>query len=271
MHLELSNLSTAPLETKEFGLERQPEYFCYLWWPFAMEERIGAPEVVPEKKEEDGILPSSSTENAGNCNRWNWKIVWLFPLVLSVLYPYISLQDAGITNNNYHDSSDRQNRQLLEHGLRGGNDELQEAPMLTNRSSTHSDHANATTILVSNITVPLYAHSGTHHVYLYIGSPPQRQTLIVDTGSRAMAFPCKTSESSSNGDCCGVHASDYFNSSQSTTHIVSSCGSCLLKGISECDPQQLGSKTPSNEIACTFSQKYTEGSSWKATEVEDIV
>ena len=153
-----------------------------------MEERIGAPEVVPEKKEEDGILPSSSTENAGNCNRWNWKIVWLFPLVLSVLYPYISLQDAGITNNNYHDSSDRQNRQLLEHGLRGGNDELQEAPMLTNRSSTHSDHANATTILVSNITVPLYAHSGTHHVYLYIGSPPQRQTLIVDTGSRAMAW-----------------------------------------------------------------------------------
>ncbi|GAX11386.1 hypothetical protein FisN_22Lh058 [Fistulifera solaris] len=37
---------------------------------------------------------------------------------------------------------------------------------------------------------PLYQGIGTHYVDLWIGCPPQRQTVIVDTGSADTAFPC---------------------------------------------------------------------------------
>lgn len=113
-----------------------------------------------------------------------------------------------------------------------------------------------TDLLAANLTVPLHAHSGTHHVHLYIGSPPQRQTLIVDTGSRVMAFPCKPCRS------CGKHASPYFDPSRSTTQRASKCGNCILEGISTCS--LFGEQ-------CEISQKYTEGSSWSANEVEDMV
>jgi Xylanase inhibitor N-terminal len=102
----------------------------------------------------------------------------------------------------------------------------------------------------------LHAHSGTHHVHIYVGSPPQRQTLIVDTGSRVMAFPCKPCKS------CGKHASPYFDPLRSTTHRASNCGKCLLEGIATCS--LYGEH-------CEISQKYTEGSSWLAAEVEDMV
>lgn len=37
---------------------------------------------------------------------------------------------------------------------------------------------------------PLYPGYGTHFVYLYVGTPPQRQSVIIDTGSHFTAFPC---------------------------------------------------------------------------------
>lgn len=135
--------------------------------------------------------------------------------------------------------------------------------LLTLRGVTYASESNGsnspvetTDSLATNFTVPLHAHSGTHHVHVYIGSPPQRQTLIVDTGSRVMAFPCKPCRS------CGNHASPYFDPSRSTTQRVSKCGNCRLDGISTCS--LFGDQ-------CQIHQKYTEGSSWSANEVEDIV
>ncbi len=137
-------------------------------------------------------------------------------------------------------------RQLL--GLRG-------LPVASDTDAGNS-MIDASHSLAANFTVPLHAHSGTHHVHVYIGSPPQRQTLIVDTGSRVMAFPCKQCRS------CGHHASPYFDPTRSTTHRVSTCGKCLLEGISTCS--FFGDQ-------CEINQKYTEGSSWFANEVEDMV
>ena len=121
-----------------------------------------------------------------------------------------------------------------------------------------SDKASSLALLPThaNLTVPLHAHSGSHHVHVYIGSPPQRQTLIVDTGSRLMAFPCKSCKS------CGVHTSPYFDPKLSTTQRSPKCGNCKLEGISSCS---LFSD------ACSIGQRYTEGSSWKALELEDFV
>jgi Xylanase inhibitor N-terminal len=108
----------------------------------------------------------------------------------------------------------------------------------------------------ASLTVPLHASAGTHHVHVYVGSPPQRQTLIVDTGSRLMAFPCEPCHN------CGRHVSPYFHPGLSTTDRSPSCGSCLLKGVSKCSDFL---------DRCIISQKYTEGSSWTAYETEDLV
>jgi hypothetical protein len=37
---------------------------------------------------------------------------------------------------------------------------------------------------------PLFQGMGTHYSYIYVGSPPQRVSVIVDTGSHHTAFPC---------------------------------------------------------------------------------
>ncbi|KAL7463979.1 hypothetical protein ACHAXS_004329 [Conticribra weissflogii] len=76
----------------------------------------------------------------------------------------------------------------------------------------------------TSFVYPLHAKSGTHHAYLYIGTPPQRQTVIVDTGSRLTAFPCAP-------HCpnCGSHASAMFRLEDSSTHEIVPCGECVLK------------------------------------------
>eukprot|EP00521_Asterionellopsis_glacialis_P016551 CAMPEP_0195289986 /NCGR_PEP_ID=MMETSP0707-20130614/6032_1 /TAXON_ID=33640 /ORGANISM="Asterionellopsis glacialis, Strain CCMP134" /LENGTH=527 /DNA_ID=CAMNT_0040350051 /DNA_START=229 /DNA_END=1815 /DNA_ORIENTATION=+ len=108
----------------------------------------------------------------------------------------------------------------------------------------------------ATLTVPLHATTGTHHVHVYIGSPPQRQTLIVDTGSRLMAFPCRPCNN------CGKHASDYYDPIRSTTDVLPKCGNCYLAELSMCS---------NNDQKCHVTQRYTEGSSWSAYELEDLV
>lgn len=71
-----------------------------------------------------------------------------------------------------------------------------------------------------------------------------------------MAFPCRPCRN------CGRHVSPYYDPSVSTTDRTPTCGVCLLEGVSSCS-------TVSDR--CVISQKYTEGSSWNAYEVEDLV
>lgn len=136
-----------------------------------------------------------------------------------------------------------ESRQLL--GLRGG------TPTKAKERSGALHQPPA-----ANVTLPIHAEKGSHHAEIYIGSPPQRQTVILDTGSRIVAFPCKPCKR------CGQHVNPYFDTSRSTTHRVSKCGSCLMQGISTCS--LYGNR-------CTMEQHYTEGSGWSGDEVEDIV
>jgi len=94
--------------------------------------------------------------------------------------------------------------------------------------------------ILSELT-PLFPGYGTHFAYVFVGTPPQRQSVIIDTGSHYTAFPCTGCPQ------CGEHTDAYWDWKKSST--VS-----LIK----CD------KKP-----CEMEASYAEGSSWRAFKVMD--
>ncbi|KAF0696095.1 Aste57867_13133 [Aphanomyces stellatus] len=103
--------------------------------------------------------------------------------------------------------------------------------------------------------VPLHLGMGTHYTWVYAGTPPQRASVIVDTGSHLMAFPC-------NGcDKCGTHTDAPFDATKSSTLKYPSCSNPLPFSCHSCTQND----------QCAISQSYTEGSSWEAVVVEDTV
>ena len=102
----------------------------------------------------------------------------------------------------------------------------------------------------------LYQGYGTHYIDLWVGTPPQRQTLIVDTGSGVTAFPC-----SGCSDCGqGHHVDDYFMEADSSTFQKTPCGECTR---GHCN------SNGSPEEICSIGMSYQEGSSWSAFESKD--
>jgi hypothetical protein len=106
----------------------------------------------------------------------------------------------------------------------------------------------------------LYQGYGTHYIDLWCGSPPQRQTVIVDTGSGITAFPC--------GDCknCGVpdyHTDKLFVETDSSSFSRSTCET----GGNSCTSQRAKCK---QDGTCTISMSYAEGSRWDAYESTDL-
>mmetsp|Transcript_7890 Transcript_7890/g.12169 ORF Transcript_7890/g.12169 Transcript_7890/m.12169 type:complete len:614 (+) Transcript_7890:23-1864(+) len=102
----------------------------------------------------------------------------------------------------------------------------------------------------------LYQGYGTHYVDLWVGPPPQRQTVIVDTGSAVTAFPC--------AEChdCGesYHTDKYFHEEESTTFQKLDCQHCSR---GHCTGGSKGGQ-------CTIGMSYQEGSSWTAYEGVDV-
>jgi hypothetical protein len=125
-------------------------------------------------------------------------------------------------------------------------------------------------------SLPLHAVSGTHHVNVNVGEPVSRRTLIVDTGSRLTAWVCTECHN------CGNHANIPYSIAKSNTAVINTCGDCDWEDTSEqaCRATQPSHRLHTAKIAarealqktrCSMRQKYTEGSSWTAVEVNDIV
>jgi len=115
------------------------------------------------------------------------------------------------------------------------------------------------TTVDSNPSGRLYQGYGTHYVDLWVGNPqPQRQTLIVDTGSSATAFPCQ------NCYDCGdkYHTDPAFNDKESVTFAKQTCMNCTMGRCVQTGPR---------ERWCGIDMLYAEGSNWYAFEATDLV
>lgn len=64
---------------------------------------------------------------------------------------------------------------------------------------------------------PLFLGYGTHFAFVYVGTPPQRASVIVNTGSHFTAIPC--SECSN----CGNHTDPYWDPKKSSTADIVTC------------------------------------------------
>ena len=111
----------------------------------------------------------------------------------------------------------------------------------TSDISKQGNHISRRYLTEEGPDAPLYRGFGTHFVYVYVGTPRQRVSVIVDTGSHHTAFPC------SGCSQCGDHTDLYFNPKKSTSIVVPKCSG----------------------KNCVFSQSYTEGSMWTAYRVRD--
>ncbi|CAN0410289.1 unnamed protein product, partial [Ectocarpus sp. 13 AM-2016] len=67
---------------------------------------------------------------------------------------------------------------------------------------------------------PLFPGWGTHFAYVYVGTPPQRVSVIIDTGSHFTAFPCSECEN------CGSHTDPHWDQSKSTSSHIVTCEDC---------------------------------------------
>jgi hypothetical protein len=112
----------------------------------------------------------------------------------------------------------------------------------------------------------LYQGYGTHYVDLWCGTPPQRQTVIVDTGSGVTAFPC------SGCNDCGVpkyHTDTLFVEADSSSFSPSTCDDDSINSSSSgtCTTHRGHCRT---DGSCTISMAYAEGSRWDAYESTDL-
>lgn len=150
----------------------------------------------------------------------------------------------------------------------------------------------------------------THYVDLWVGCPePQRQTVIVDTGSGLTAFPCSGCQNCGAADEEGKephpgdghhsHIDRLYHPEESQCFQAVTCrrGNMHSKkveqglspavdsqhcGIGKCPFSRTNPKsfppwykhtidTPQDEDICQLSTSYAEGSSWSAVESTDLV
>ena len=107
-------------------------------------------------------------------------------------------------------------------------------------------------LLSERLSGDLHSH-GYFSAELTLGTPPQRFSLIVDTGSSITALPC--------AECtrCGEHANPRFEPSKSRTYAPIGC-----------DQHEFGC-TSCQDRACTYHVAYQEGSSYSGYLATDIL
>lgn len=122
---------------------------------------------------------------------------------------------------------------------------------------------------------PLYLGYGAYYAEVFVGNPtPQRQTLLVDTGSYITSFPCEGCRSM---DCDPFqdHLDPVFVPNMSSTYeqpqcpngcIWASCYDDSTPGDDQPQPQQ---QQQEEDSPCVINNYYSEGKDWKLVEGKD--
>ena len=113
--------------------------------------------------------------------------------------------------------------------------------------------AYAPALVSEPLTGDLMAH-GYFSAEVSVGSPPQRFSLIVDTGSSITALPC--------AECarCGDHANPRFRPSASRT----------FKAVG-CEESRYGCTSCHEHAYCAYHVAYQEGSSYSGYLATDVM
>jgi len=177
------------------------------------------------------------------------RIDWKYPLTFLVLN-LVSSNSIEIKNAIIKDNTVSlpliPHQTVINRRLKQDKRHLKGSRPQTYRRTSLPDHQQVST---------LYQGYGTHYIDLWVGTPnPQRQTVIVDTGSQLIAFPC--SECHDCGD--SYHTDGYYNENESQSFQKVSCSDGCTLG--SCSNNQ-----------CHLGLSYQEGSSWSAYEAMDIM
>lgn len=183
-------------------------------------------------------------------------------LYFSLFYLYNASISAKEDDRRRSSTGKGDNPMVADAAARSGNDSpITSKSMNKNRRNAHST-SNAATL-----HLPLLAHSGTHHLQIYVGQPPVKRTLIVDTGSRLTAWTCQPCSSCGKGR---VH----YDPSRSMTSSLALYSAKILTA-NQCDPSICHfapiSTCSRDRKKCILEQRYTEGSTWEAYEVTDFI
>lgn len=106
----------------------------------------------------------------------------------------------------------------------------------------------ATSLPTGFHTIPVYGTDDLKYYYcnIYVGTPPQKQSVIIDTGSDYLAFPCSKCPKGK----CGKHNNPPLDVSHDSSAKPFACGQTL--GNYKCSTCKNGK--------CIFSRFYMEGS-----------
>jgi hypothetical protein len=84
-------------------------------------------------------------------------------------------------------------------------------------------------------STPIFGNSSSLNYYfvnIYIGNPPQKQAVIIDTGSHLTSVPCMPHCTN-----CGRHINPYYDMRKSNDSDIVNCNtdSCKVYSMSRCE------------------------------------
>ncbi|CAB9500285.1 aspartic [Seminavis robusta] len=188
-----------------------------------------------------------------------------FQLVVSTTLVAVTVAFHSLPLVPHHVQRERRQRRLLEAGEDLDTDNTLIPAVLNNATDKiQVRHRSRVSMNDRNLRAQqvgaLYQGYGTHYVDLWCGTTtPQRQTVIVDTGSAVTAFPCSGCR-----DHCGkdYHIDQVFEESRSASFETLDCSSCMR---GRCTVVSGDAKNNN----CKIGMSYQEGSSWTAFEARD--